>query len=125
MNTSEIADPTKPGSNGETRAGSWLGRAGGKLDQARQPVADKLHGTAEALREQAQTLFEQETISETVADFAQGAADRIASSADYLESRDVAQIAGDMGAIVRRNPVPALLIAATLGFLFGRAFRRG
>ena len=104
--------------------GGWLGRATDKLDSARGPAADRLYGAADAIRDQAQSLFEHEAISERVADVAHDAADRIDQSAEYLERRKVAQMAQDVTALVRRNPVPSLLIAATVGFLCARAFRR-
>ena len=104
-------------------AADWVDRADGKLDQARQPVADKLRGTADAIRQQAQSLFEREGISEGVSDVAHGAADRVESSAAYLESHDVSQMARDVTGVVKRYPLQSLLVAAALGFLCGRAFR--
>jgi hypothetical protein len=128
-----MSDPTvvaTPGlaKNGAGRAkhagARWVNRARGKLDQARKPVAEKLHGTAEAIRKQAQTLFQRESISEGVADAVHGAADRVESSAAYVDSHDVSQMARDAAEVVKRHPGKFLLVAAAVGFVCGRALRR-
>ena len=105
------------------QTGEWADRAAGKLDAARQPVADKLHGAANAVRGNAERLYDSEGVSEGVSDVAHSAADRIESSATYLESHDVRQIAQDLVAVVKRYPTQSLLIAGAVGFLCGRAFR--
>ena len=120
-----VAFPAGQGVGASAATGGWLGRATEKLDSARGPAADRLYGAADAIRGQAQSLFEQQAISERVADVAHDAADRIDQSAEYLERRKVAQMAQDVTALVRRNPVPSLLIAATVGFFCARALRRG
>ena len=115
-------------SNGKARVqpkvSGWMGRAAGKLDQTRKPIADKLRGTAGAIRDQAQSLFARESISESVSDAAHGAAERVESSAEYLETHDVSEMARDVAGVIRRNPVPSLLIATAIGFFCGRALRR-
>ncbi len=105
-------------------AAGWGARAAGQLNRTRRPIAQKLRGAAEAIREQAQALFERESISVGVSDAAHGAAERVESSADYLELHDVAQIGRDAVGVVKRNPVPALLAAAAVGYLLGRALRK-
>lgn len=109
-----MSDPTVATSAGRDENGAarakqagarWINRAAGKLDQARKPVAEKLHGTADAIRKQAQSLFEQESISEGISDAVHGAADRVESSAAYLDSHDVLDMTRDAADVVKRHPV--------------------
>lgn len=128
MNNSTVSAELEGESNGKARAhpkaAGWVDRATGRLDQTRRPIARKLRSTAEAIRQQAQSLFERESISEGVSDAVHGAAERVDSSAEYLESHDVSQMARDAAGVIKRNPVPSLLIAIAVGFLCGRALRR-
>ena len=114
------------GKNGKTRGkhSGWAERAAATLNNSRQPIAEKLRGAAEAIQGQAQSLYEGERISEGVSDVAYGAAERVESSAAYLESNDISQIARDAVGVVRRNPLPAMAVAAAVGFLLGRALVR-
>lgn len=55
----------------------------------------------------------------------ESASDRLGEAADYIRSRDVKSMAGDLQAWVRKNPGPSLLVAAVIGFAAGRAISRG
>lgn len=105
------------------QTGEWADRTADKVDSVRQPIADNLHNAAGAIRDNAERLYDSQGISEGVSDVAQAAADKIESSASYLESHDVRQMLQDLGAVVKRYPTQSLLIAGTVGFLCGRAFR--
>ncbi len=59
-----------------------------------------------------------------VAGAAHGAADALHSGADYLREHDMRQMVDDLREVVRNNPGVALLGAAALGFLVGRAVSR-
>ena len=80
----------------------------------RQPIADKLHTAAGAVRDQA----------EAVIGVAEAAADKLEASATYLDYHDSKDIAKDLWALVRRHPRKSLLVAAVIGFLVARAFRK-
>jgi ElaB/YqjD/DUF883 family membrane-anchored ribosome-binding protein len=114
---------TSAGSGPGERVGEWGKGAARKTRGARQPVADKLHDAASAIRGNAERLYGRQGISEGVSDVAQAAADRIDASASYLESHDIQQMAQDLGAVVKRYPTQSLLIAGAVGFLCGRALR--
>jgi ElaB/YqjD/DUF883 family membrane-anchored ribosome-binding protein len=53
------------------------------------------------------------------------AADSFASGLEtagkYLEEQDFSHMAEDMTNLIRRNPIPAVCIAAGIGFLLARA----
>jgi len=41
----------------------------------------------------------------------------------YLEEKNLSGLAGDMTEMIKRNPIPAVLIGVGLGFLLGRTLR--
>ncbi len=51
-------------------------------------------------------------------------ADALDSSGRYIEDRKISGIANDVTEVIRRNPIPAVLVAVGVGFLLGRTLRR-
>jgi hypothetical protein len=49
---------------------------------------------------------------------------KIESGGKYLQEEDLKSIAQDLTNVVRRNPIPAMLVGIGLGFLVGCALRR-
>ena len=94
--------------------------AGNTIDENRASAADRLEDAASAVRDTANTLPGGERVKE----FAQGAAARLSTGADYVRSHDVDRMLADVKTAVRNNPGIALLGAAAFGFLFGRALSR-
>jgi ElaB/YqjD/DUF883 family membrane-anchored ribosome-binding protein len=92
---------------------SDLGRtAVDKIDQSRRSAADGLESAANAMHDKA----------DNVSNLAHSTAHRMSSTAGYVRDHDVKSMMGDLGHLVRNNPGPALLSAAVVGFLVGRAF---
>lgn len=54
---------------------------------------------------------------------ASAVADTLDSAGEYLEGHGLSGIAEDVTNLVRRNPIPALLIGVGVGFLLARAVR--
>ena len=79
--------------------------AAGGLDSA----ADKLHGKADAG-------------GRKVSGAAHAVANSLSSTATYIREHDVNSMLGDFYGLVKKNPGPALLGAAALGFLLARSF---
>jgi ElaB/YqjD/DUF883 family membrane-anchored ribosome-binding protein len=99
---------------------SDLGRqASEQVDAKRGPAAEGLESAASALHEKAETL----PGGDTVRSVAHSTADKLESTAGYIRQHDVKAMMSDVEELVRRNPGPSLLIAATIGFFIGRAFR--
>jgi ElaB/YqjD/DUF883 family membrane-anchored ribosome-binding protein len=99
---------------------SDLGRqATEQVDAKRGPAAEGLESAASTLHEKAETL----PGGETVRSVAHSTADKLESTAGYIREHDVKDMMSDVEDLVRRNPGPSLLIAATIGFFIGRAFR--
>lgn len=59
-----------------------------------------------------------------VRQFAHNAADTLGSTAGYVRDRDLQGMMSDAEALVKRNPGPALLVAAAFGFMLGRTLSR-
>jgi ElaB/YqjD/DUF883 family membrane-anchored ribosome-binding protein len=101
------------------QATEFADKAANKVETARQPIADKLHRAAGAIRDQAQALVSGDGLVGT----ARTAADKLESSATYIESHDTQEMIQDFVAMVKRHPTQSLLLAGAVGFLVARAFR--
>jgi ElaB/YqjD/DUF883 family membrane-anchored ribosome-binding protein len=104
----------------KARASELGRRASQKAEQVRNAAAGRLDSAASAMHERAENL----PGGRRVAGAAHGAADALHSSADYLREHDMGQMADDLREVVRNHPGVALLGAAALGFLVGRAMSR-
>ena len=89
-------------------------KAAQRADQARVSAASGMDTVASNLHEQ----------GDRMASAAHSAADAVSHGAEYLRANDVETMLGDFVDVIRRNPGPALLGAAALGFLLGRALSR-
>jgi ElaB/YqjD/DUF883 family membrane-anchored ribosome-binding protein len=103
------------GSSGKlkTQLGEAAETAKDKVDSVREPVADKLRGAADTLRQKGERIPGGAAVA--------GAAE---ASASYIESHNAQQMVEDVMTIVKKNPAQSLLVAGVLGFLIARAFRR-
>ena len=98
-----------------------VGRAAAeKIDANRQGAASGLESAASSLHEKADGLPGGEKVSE----LAHATADKLEATAEYVRDNDVSGMAADLERVVRKNPGPALLCAAGIGFLVGRALSR-
>jgi hypothetical protein len=55
---------------------------------------------------------------------AQYAASGLSQTGRYMEEQGFSGMFGDLTDIIRRNPLPAVLIGLGVGFFLGRALRR-
>jgi ElaB/YqjD/DUF883 family membrane-anchored ribosome-binding protein len=90
------------------------------VDDGRTVAAERLEGVASTIGERVDDLPGGHKVKE----FAQAAADRLSTTADYMRSHDARRMMADLETVVRNNPGPSLLIAAALGFMVGRALVR-
>jgi ElaB/YqjD/DUF883 family membrane-anchored ribosome-binding protein len=90
-----------------------------QVDAKRGPTADVLENAASTVHKTAESL----PGGETVRNVAHSTAEKLESTAGYIREHDVKAMFSDVEDVVRRNPGPSLLIAASIGFLIGRAFR--
>jgi hypothetical protein len=91
-----------------------------RIDRAREPAADTLHGAADALRDRATGL----PGGEKIAGAARGAADALDSSAGYLKTHDASEMMQDLLSFVKRHPAAALVAVGAVGFVIAAALRR-
>jgi ElaB/YqjD/DUF883 family membrane-anchored ribosome-binding protein len=88
------------------------------VDANRNVAAQGLQQAASTIREKADSL----PGGETVTDLAHTAADKLTATAGYVRETDVNTMMADVETLVKNNPGPALMAAAVVGFLVGRAF---
>ena len=104
-------------SNVSQRASELTERAGDKADETLSSMGQRMSSMAGSLRQSAPR--------EGVVGSAAGAvADRLESGGQYLRNKDFGDIAADVTDLVRRHPIPALLIGVGFGFLIARATSR-
>lgn len=100
---------------------SALGRsAADTIDANRSTAAGGLDSAASAIHQKADSL----PGGESVHSAAHTAADALSSTADYVRENDVKSMLSDLQSLVKKNPGPALLTAAVLGFLVARTLSR-
>jgi ElaB/YqjD/DUF883 family membrane-anchored ribosome-binding protein len=87
-----------------------------KLEDNRISAAGALHDTAGSIHENAGRL-------PNGPDMAHSAAEKVDAVAGYVDRHDTKQMMADVEGVVKRNPMPALLIAGAVGFLIGRTIR--
>jgi ElaB/YqjD/DUF883 family membrane-anchored ribosome-binding protein len=117
--TSATPDPTSAEAPGafatlKAKAQDVGAKAAQRADQARVSAASGLDTVASSLHQR----------GDRVATAAHSAADAVSSGAEYLRANDMESMMDDFMGVIRRNPGPALLGAAALGFILGRALSR-
>lgn len=85
-----------------------------------EPIASTVSAFASSVADHARDL----PGAATARDAAQDAADLLAAGTDYLRTVDGGQLGRDLLRLVRDHPVPSLIVAATVGFVAGRAVTR-
>ena len=94
-----------------------LGRnAMASIDEGRISVAGTLHNAAAGMHDNAGRL-------PSGPDMAHATANQVEAVSGYLKGHNAKQMMADVEALVKKNPVPSVLIAGALGFLLSRAFR--
>ncbi len=126
----------------EGAAGKAQDTAGSVMDKAKQAasaVADKAKDVASAVGDRAESAVSSvgsgmQSLAGTIRDkapsggFLGGAASGVAGALDssgrYLEEQGLGGMGEDLTNLIRRNPIPAMLVGVGLGFLLARLTRR-
>jgi len=82
-----------------------------------------MHAVGSGMKAASETIRENLPQSGMLGSATNRVADTIESTGRYLEEQGFGDIGKDLTGMVRRNPVPALLCAAAIGFLLARATR--
>jgi len=125
----------------EGTTGKAQDQASGLMDKAKQAagtVADKARDVASNIGQKAENATEavgsgMQSLAGTIRDrgpqggFLGGAASSVAGALDssgrYLEEQGLSGMAEDVTNLIRRNPIPAMLVGIGLGFLLARMTR--
>jgi len=99
------------------KAKDFAHQAGERADQGAAAVGSGLKNVADKIRENTPDSGYLGSAARTVSD-------TLASGGRYLEREKLSGMAEDVGEAIRNNPVPALCVAAGLGFLLGLALSR-
>jgi ElaB/YqjD/DUF883 family membrane-anchored ribosome-binding protein len=104
----------KTASHARRKANELSQNAVDKIDQRRTPTADALESAASTIQAKA----------ERVSNLAHKTAEKLQTTANYVRERDARAMIYDFRTFVTDHPAESLIAALTVGFLFGRAFRR-
>jgi ElaB/YqjD/DUF883 family membrane-anchored ribosome-binding protein len=86
--------------------------------------ADSLTATAGAdIRKLGDTLSERSPHEGFLGHASQAVAETLHDSGQYIEDAKLSGMAEDVTKLIKRNPVPAVLIGVGIGFILGRAMR--
>jgi uncharacterized protein YjbJ (UPF0337 family) len=91
--------------------------AAAKASEPISAVGEKIGSLADTLREKAPHEGAVGTAATTVAD-------KLEAAGSYLQARDLEHVVGDLSSMIRRYPVPSLLIGLGIGYLLARSTRR-
>ena len=94
-------------------------RAMDAVESGRESAATSLDNAASGIRAKADSLPGGPDVSR----FARRAADKIGGAAQYLRDHEVKDMMSEVQSFVKEHPAQALLGAAVVGFLAGRARR--
>lgn len=94
------------------------GKVKSTLESQKQKGVGELSGLAEAVRQTSHTLREQQ--KESVAQYAERAAEQMDRMAQYFESRDVGELLNEAEMFARRHPEAFLGGAFMMGLVAGR-----
>ncbi len=97
-------------------AGDLASTAGQRAREAASSVGSGMQGFAHTLRENLPREGMMGRASSAVAD-------TLESSGRYLQEEGFSGMVDDLSAVIRRNPIPAVLVGLGLGFLLGRTLR--
>jgi hypothetical protein len=101
--------------------GGRLGDAASYAGQRADDAVSSVGGAAKSLASQVRQNAPHEGMLGSAADYAASALDRTGS---YLQDQGVSGMAEDFTGMIRRNPIPALLIGVAVGYLLARATSR-
>jgi hypothetical protein len=104
-------------SNVAEKARDVASTVGDKAESATQSVGSGMQSLAGTIRDRAPQ-------SGVLGGAASGVAGALDSTGRYLEEQGLSGIGEDLTNLIRRNPIPALLVGVGLGFLLARMTRR-
>jgi ElaB/YqjD/DUF883 family membrane-anchored ribosome-binding protein len=89
---------------------------GDKAEQATNRLGGRIKDVGQSIRDKGPQSGFLHSATESIAD-------GLESSGEYLQEKGISGMAGDVTDLIRRHPVPALLLAVGVGFLIARSLR--
>jgi len=109
------------------KAGEYASRAADKAGQYASAAGEKAENAASSvghgMRSAADTLRENLPREGMLGKASSSMADTLESSGRYIEDKGFSGVADDVAGLIRRNPIPAVLIALGVGFILARSTR--
>jgi uncharacterized protein YjbJ (UPF0337 family) len=125
------ARPSAVGLSGTTPSMGGSAPQGGSSparDQAAEPAAAAVNQAASAVGEQlgslADVLRDKAPREGTGGRVATAVADQLGAAGSYLQEKKLEHVASDVTDLIRRYPMPSLLIGLGIGYLLARSTRR-
>jgi len=127
-----MATTTNPGTFHENAAKSKAQEvASAVTDKAKQAASaighkaeDATHAVSGGLKSLADTIRDKGPQEGMMGGATSSIASGLESSAKYLQEEGIKGIADDMTNLIRRNPLPAMLVGVGLGYILARATAR-
>jgi ElaB/YqjD/DUF883 family membrane-anchored ribosome-binding protein len=110
---------TDAAARAQNQAAKYGQKAVDAVDASRDSAASTLDSAAAGIRANADSL----PGGRAVGQFANQAADKLGSTAQYLREHEVKDMMSDLEGFIKAHPAQALLGAAVVGFLAGRSMR--
>jgi ElaB/YqjD/DUF883 family membrane-anchored ribosome-binding protein len=98
-------------------AGSMAESAGKKANEAASAVGSTMKSFGEKIKEHSPSEGYLGQASKSVAN-------SLEEGGNYLEQQGLTGLAEDVGGLIKRNPVPAVLVAIGVGFMIGRLLKK-
>lgn len=112
-----MAHATNISQNVKDKASEYASKVSEKADEAAASVGSGLKSTANTVRENLPSKGVIGAASEKVAD-------TLERSGEYLENKGLSGVSEDVLTMIKKNPIPAVLIGIGVGYLLACATRR-
>ncbi|HTU91082.1 MAG TPA: hypothetical protein VMF69_13475 [Gemmataceae bacterium] len=100
-----------------SKAQELAGTASRRVDEATAALGERVRSAAGTIRERGPREGMLGTASGAVAE-------SLESTGRYIEEEGVLGMVEDLTELVRRNPIPAMLVGVGIGFMLAKMFRR-
>jgi ElaB/YqjD/DUF883 family membrane-anchored ribosome-binding protein len=99
------------------KAQEMVGNAGRRVDEATAALGERVQSAAETIRQRGP--------QEGMLGTATGAvADSLEQTGRYIHDERILGMAEDVTELIRRNPIPSMLVGIGIGFMLAKLFRR-
>jgi len=105
-------------------AGNVASAAGSAASWAGQRAEDAASGIGSGMKSLGDTIRDKGPQGGFLGSASGAVGDTLSNAGDYLHDKGLSGIGGDLTDLIRRNPVPAMLIGVGLGFLLARMTSR-